>query len=85
MAEELIGTITHYFPKPQVGVLKLTAHIKVGDVLHFRGHTTEFEQEINSMQVEHAAVETAAAGTEVAVKLNERVRAGDEAYRVSPD
>jgi len=85
MAEELIGTITHYFPKPQVGVLKLTADIKIGDVLHIRGHTTEFQQEITSMQVEHGAVETAGAGTEVAVKFSERVRAGDEAFRVSPD
>ena len=85
MAEELIGTITHYFPKPQVGVLKLQADLELGDVLHLRGHTTDFEQRIESMQVEHSAVETAGAGTEVAVKLNERVRAGDEAYRVSPD
>lgn len=85
MAEELIGTITHYFPKPQVGVLKLQVDLKLGDTLHLRGATTDFEQKIESMQVEHAAVETAAAGTEVAVKLNERVRAGDEAYRVSPD
>lgn len=85
MAEQLIGTITHYFPKPQVGVLKLEADVKLGDTVHLRGATTDFEQEIESMQVEHAAVETAAAGTEVAVKLNERVRAGDEAYRISPD
>jgi hypothetical protein len=85
MAEELIGTITHYFPKPQVGVLKLQADLKLGDVLHIRGHTTDFEQEIESMQVEHSAVETANEGTEVAVRLRERARAGDEAYRVNPD
>jgi len=85
MAEELIGTVTHYFPKPQVGVLKLQMDLELGDTLHLRGATTDFEQRIESMQVEHAAVETAAAGTEVAVRLNERVRAGDEAYRVTPD
>lgn len=85
MAEELVGTITHYFPKPQVGVVKLTASIKVGDVLHFRGHTTDFEQRVDSMQVEHAGVETAAAGTEVAIKVTERVRGGDDVYRVTPD
>ena len=85
MAEELIGAITHYFGKPEVGVVKLSAQIKVGDVLHFRGHTTDFQQEIKSMQVEHAAVESATAGTEVAMKLSERVRAGDQVFRVTPD
>jgi len=85
MAEELIGAITHYFGKPEVGVVKLSAQIKVGDVLHFRGHTTDFQQEIKSMQVDHAAVESAGAGTEVAMKLDERVRAGDQVFRVSPD
>jgi translation elongation factor EF-1alpha len=85
MAEELVGTITHYFPKIEVGVVKLVAEIKVGDVLHVRGNTSDFEQEITSMQLEHAAVETAAAGTEVAFKVNERVRKGDEVYKVTPD
>lgn len=85
MAEEPVGAITHYFPKPQVGVVKLTAAIHVGDTLRFRGHTTDFQQRIDSMQLEHAAVEDAAAGTEVAIKVNERVRGGDEVYRVTPD
>ncbi len=85
MAEEPVGTITHYFPKPEVGVVKLTASIKVGDVLHFRGHTTDFEQRIDSMQVEHAGVDHAAAGTEVAIRVRERVRGGDDVYRVTPD
>jgi putative protease len=85
MAEELVGTITHYFSKPEVGVVKLTAEIKLGDVLHFRGHTTDFEQEIASMQVDHGAVETAAAGSEVALKLTARVRKHDEVFKVTPD
>lgn len=85
MAEEFVGTVTHYFPKPEVGVVKLDVGIQVGDTLQFRGHTTDFQQQITSMQVEHAAVETAAAGTEIAIKLDERVRGGDEVYRVTPD
>ena len=83
MAEELVGRITHYFGKPEVGVVKLVASINLGDVLHLRGRTTDFQQEITSMQVDHGAVESAAAGTEVAIKLNERVRSGDEVYRVT--
>ncbi len=85
MAEELVGSITHYFAKPEVGVVKLNAGIKIGDVLHFRGHTTDFQQEITSMQVDHAAVELAAAGTEVAIKLKERARSGDKVHLVTPD
>lgn len=85
MAEDRIGTITHYFGKPEVGVIKLEADIRVGDVLRFRGHTTDFEQPISSMEVEHGAVEEAGAGMEVAVKVRERVRQGDEVFRVTPD
>lgn len=85
MAEELVGTINHYFPKPEVGVVKLRGAIKIGDVLRFHGNTTDFEQEVTSMQVEHAPVETAAAGSEVALKVNERVRRGDEVFRVTSD
>ena len=83
MAEELIGTITHYFAKPEVGVVKLSGAIALGDVLHFRGHTTDFQQKLSSMQVDHASVETAAAGSEVALKVDGRVRRGDEVFRVT--
>lgn len=85
MAEDRVGTITHYFGKPEVGVIRLEADVRVGDVLHFRGRTTDFEQPISSMEVEHGPVEEAGAGTEVAVKVRERVRQGDEVFRVTPD
>ena len=82
MAEELVGTVTHYFAKPEVGVLKLDASISIGDVLHFVGHTTDFQQEVTSLQVEHGPVESAEAGSEVALKVSERVRQHDEVFRV---
>jgi hypothetical protein len=85
MAEELVGTVTHYFGKPEVGVVKVSAEINSGDVLHFRGNTTDFQQQLTSMQVDHAAVESAAPGSEVALKVDERVRHGDEVFRVTPD
>jgi putative protease len=84
MAEERVGIVTHYFPKPEVGVVKLTAAIKLGDLLRFHGHSTEFQQQVVSMQVEHQPVETAAAGSEIAIKVAQRVRQGDEVYRVTP-
>jgi len=84
MTEELVGTVTHYFSKPKVGVVKLTGSISVGDVVRFRGHGADFEQSVTSLQVEHAAIETAAAGTEVAVQVDQPVRDGAKVYRVTP-
>ena len=61
MAEDLIGTVTHYFGKPQVGIVALTSDVTTRDTLRFLGHGADFQQTVTSMQVEHAAVETASA------------------------
>ena len=84
MSEELVGTVTHYFARPQVGIVKLSAAIKLGDTLHVRGRTADFQQEVASMEIEHAHVEAAASGAEVGIKVRERVREGDQVYRVMP-
>ncbi len=90
MSEELVGTVTHYFAWPQVGIVKLSAAIKLGDTLHFRGHTADFQQEVASMEevasveIEPAHVEAAASGAELGIKVQERVREGDQVYRVIP-
>lgn len=83
MAEEKIGRVTHYFDKPGVGAIELSGDLAVGDRVAFRGHTTGFEQTIDSMELDHESVETAVAGEEIAVKVEERVREGDEVYRLS--
>jgi hypothetical protein len=83
MQEQLVGTVTHYFAKPGVGVVQLVADVNAGDMLHFRGHTTDFEQKAGSLEVEHGAVDNAGAGTEIAIKVAERVRAHDQVYRVT--
>ena len=83
MQEQLIGTVTHYFDKPHVGVVQLVADLSVGDTIHFRGHTTDFEQTAGSLQIEHGPVENAGPGSEIAIHVDERVRAHDEFYRVS--
>jgi putative protease len=83
MQEQLVGTVTHYFAKPSVGVVQLVGEVNVGDVLHFLGHTTDFEQAASSLEVEHGAVDSAEAGAEIAIKVDERVRAHDQVYRVT--
>lgn len=82
MAEEKVGEVTHYFDEPQVGAMELTGDLEVGDRVAFRGHTTDFEQDVESMELEHESVETAVAGEEIAVKVEERVREGDEVFRL---
>lgn len=82
MSEEKVGSVTHYFDRPGVGAIELTGDLEVGDRIAFRGHTTDFEQEVGSMELDHESVETAVAGEEVAVKVDRRVREGDDVYRL---
>lgn len=84
MAEALIGTITHYFAKPQVGVLKLTGGLTLGDTLHVTGHGADFQQTVTSMEVDHVPVQAAPAGTEIAIKIGQKVREGTPVFRVTP-
>ncbi len=84
MSEELVGTISHYFAKPKVGVVKLTAAIKVGDTLRFSGHDVDFQQALTSMQLDHVSVAAASSGTAVGIKVEERVREGTTVYRILP-
>lgn len=81
MADERIGTVTHYFAEPEVGVIALDAELAVGDRVRFSGSTTDFEQGIRSMEVEHESVERGEPGQEIAVKVEQRVREGDEVFR----
>jgi hypothetical protein len=60
IAEELIGTISHHFAEPQVGIVKLTAGLKRGGTLRLSGHGAAFQQTVTSMQFDHVAVEACA-------------------------
>lgn len=82
MTDVRVGTVTHYFQEPGVGVIRLEAPVEVGDTVRFEGHTTDFRQQIESMEIEHETVDAADAGDEVAVKVGDRVREGDAVYRV---
>ena len=56
MEEVFVGTVSHYFAQPQVGAVELQTGLHVGDLLHFRGRTTDFEQTVSSMQIDHEPV-----------------------------
>ncbi len=86
MSEQLVGTVTHFFKGPGVAVVKLTeGHVALGDQLHFVGHTTDFTETVNSMEVEHKKVDEADAGDEIAIQVIDRTRQHDQVYRIAPD
>jgi len=84
--EEEIGKITHYFSKINVGVLELSkGTLQVGDTIHIKGHTTDFFQKVESMQVEHAPTEIAKPGQPVGIKVEGPVRENDLVFKVTED
>jgi len=80
MSENKIGTITHFFDRISVGIIKLDGVLKIGDKVKFQGSKTNFEQEITEMQIEHEKIEKAKKGQEVGIKVNEEVREGDNVF-----
>ncbi len=86
MAEQLIGTVTHYFSKAQVAGIDVTdGELHVGDTIHILGHTSDFTQVINSMQIEHTAVESVKVGDQIGIRVSEHAREHDKVYRITPD
>ncbi len=84
MEEKLIGKITHYFTNIGVAVLEITqGDLKVGDKIHIKGATSDFEQKINSMQIEHEKIDKAKKGQAIGLKVEQQAREGDEVYRVA--
>jgi len=81
--EKKIGEVTHYYGKIGVGIVKLSASIKVGDMLHFVGHSTDFTQLVDSIQIEHKPVQDAKKGDDIGLKVVQKVHEGDEVFLVS--
>jgi phage terminase small subunit len=76
-----VGRITHFFPKISVAVIELSKPLKVGDTIAVKGPTTDFEQPVESMQIEHKDVQKAEAGQSIGLKVVERVRETDLVYK----
>lgn len=86
MAEQQIGKITHYFGKIGVAAIEITdGELHVGDTVHVVGHTSDFTQVVESMQLDNQAVETAKPGQTVGVKVPEHAREHDKVFVVSGD
>ena len=76
-----VGKITHFFSKINVAVVELTAPLSVGDKIRIQGPTTDFEQTVQSMEIEHENVEAAKKGQSIGLRVNERVRENDTVYK----
>ena len=83
MQEQQIGQVADFFARPSVAAIELTGELKVGDKIHFQGHTTNLEMIVASMQINNANVQQAKTGDSVGVKVSERVRKGDSVYKVT--
>jgi selenocysteine-specific translation elongation factor len=83
MTEEIIGKVSDFFAHPVVAGIELTAPLKVGDKIRIKGHTTDLELVVGSMQIKNVNVTEAKAGDSIGVKVTDRVRAGDTVYKIT--
>ena len=83
MAEELIGNVMLFFAKPCVAAIEITSgSLSVGDIVHIKGATTDFEQKIESMEIDRKPVPSATAGQSVGIKVKDRVRQHDKVFKL---
>lgn len=86
MQEQQIGYVSNYYKNLSVAAVEITnGSVAVGDTLHFRGHTTDCELPIDSIQIEHTSVTQAGKGDSIGVKVPDRVRRHDKVYKVVGD
>ena len=82
MPEEIVGKVSDFFARPVVAGIELSAPLKAGDRIHIKGHTTDMELTVTSMEINNVKVEQAKAGDAVGIKVTDRVRRGDIVYKV---
>ena len=84
MKEQEIGYVSKYFGQISVAAIEITAgKLGVGDTIHIKGHTTDINEKIKSLQIEHNAVENAKKGDSIGIKVTEKVRRKDKVFKIS--
>ena len=83
MAEDIVGTVEDFFAHPVVAGIKLRSTLKVGDKIRIKGHTTDLELVVGSMQIDNENVTEAKKGDSIGVKVSDRCRAGDTVYKIT--
>ena len=82
MEEKEIGRITHYYDHIGVGIVELSDAVKVGDTIHIKGHSSDFTQNVESIQIEHANVPEAKSKDVIGIKVASKVHPHDKVYKV---
>lgn len=83
MSLEKIGEVTHYFPHVKAAAVKLLKDgLKVGDSVYIKGHTTDFKEKVNSIQLDRTPIQEGKKGQEIGLLVKSRVRQGDSVYRI---
>jgi len=80
--KKLVGKVAHYYTNIGVAVIELSESLSVGDEISIEGASTNFKQTVVSMQIEHKNIKKAKAGDSVGMKVDERVREGDEVFKL---
>lgn len=83
MEEQKVGVVVHYFPRASAAAVELTeGELSVGDTIRIRGHGSDFEQTVESMQLENVPITHAEKGQTIGIKVNEKVRPKAEVFKV---
>lgn len=83
MTEKRIGTVTHYYSNLHVAGVTITdGELHKGDTIHVVGHTSDFEQKVRSIQIDHETVDVARKGDQIGITVAEHAREHDAVYRV---
>ena len=86
MSEKEIGVSTHYFNHINVAAIDITnGELNVGDTIRIKGHTSDFTQKVNSIQIEHENVDKAVVGQSIGIKVTEHARVHDKVYLVEEE
>ena len=83
MSEKEVGKVMDFFARPVVAGIDMSGELNVGDRIHIKGHTTDMEMIITSMQIDNNEVTNAKKGDSVGVKVSDRVRPGDTVYVIT--
>ena len=84
MPEEEVGQVSDFFARVGVAGVQLTSTLKVGDTIHLKGHTTDLQMTVSSMQLDRVEIQEGRPGQAVGIKVPDRVRHGDTVYKVVP-
>ena len=79
---EAVGRVSGFFAHPSVAIIELSQPLKIGDAIYVKGHTTDFQQTVESMQVDHNPVQEAHPGDSVGLKVKDRCRQHDAVYKL---